>query len=111
MEKGEQKAFWERAIRLASSALIPDANALAIFRSPEPKTIPIQEVMPTVCIQGYEATGQTRVVGDRKRQLHRFIGDVCWGLLNVFDPELSRKEDRGDPFEAPKSWWQRLFGG
>lgn len=73
-------------------------------------TVPIQDVMPTLCIQGYENIGQKRLVGGKPHELYRFLGDVCWGILNVYDRERPRKPEPGDPFREPprKSWWDRF---
>lgn len=111
MELARQQAFLDDAVRYASSLIVPEANAMSRLIVPEAKPIPIQDVMPTLCLQGYEETDHIRVVGDGKRRLIRYIGNVCWGLLNVYDPKFHEMQDTGDEYVAPKSWWRRLFGG
>lgn len=58
---------------------------------------PIADVMPTACVQGYERINRTQVIGGKKHDLLRFIGDVCWGVINVFPRDRSDKPDQGDP--------------
>ena len=75
----------------ASTAIAQQKDTLQI--------VPIDEVMPILCINGYEATGQFRNIGGQKHQLYRYIGNVCWGVLNVFPVDRSKEPDRGDPFK------------
>lgn len=64
--------------------------------------IPIGEVMPRLCLNGYERNPKALVVSGKKRELYRYIGNVCWGILNVFPPDRSEKPDQGDTFQEPK---------
>lgn len=81
-------------------SLIPAAYAQAASQ-PKPDrraVVPLGEVMPTICLNGYENTKQTQLVSGQKRELFRYIGNVCWGIVNVFPPNRSEKPDQGDPF-------------
>jgi hypothetical protein len=78
------------------SSLIPVAHAQ---RPAERVVIPIEEVMPTLCLNGYEKTGAVRTIGGTKHELYRYIGNVCWGFINVFPRDHSEKPDQGDPFD------------
>jgi hypothetical protein len=62
------------------------------------QVMPISEVMPTLCINGYEDTGQTRNFGRKPHELFRYIGNVCWGIINVYPEDRSKKPDQGDRF-------------
>ncbi len=61
--------------------------------------VPIGQVMPILCINGYEATGQFRNIAGQDHQLYRYIGNVCWKVINVFPEDRSKEPDQGDPFE------------
>jgi len=56
---------------------------------------PILDVIPRVCVAGYEDVDQKRVVHGQSKELFRYVGDVCWGILNVM---ASRQpvEQKGD---------------
>lgn len=78
-------------------SLIPTAYAQP---RPDPRpVIPISEIMPTLCLHGYENTNKQQTVAGKKRELLRYIGNVCWGVVNVFPPNRSDKPDQGDKFE------------
>jgi hypothetical protein len=64
--------------------------------------IPISEVMPVLCINGYEDVGQKRSLGGTQHELFRYIGKVCWTIVNVYPPNRSDKPDQGDAFDGPK---------
>ena len=73
--------------------------------APSAKTgavIPIKDVIPTLCINGYEDIGQKRTLGGTSHELFRYIGNVCWGIINVYPPNRSEKPDQGDAFDGPK---------
>src|SRR6185503_3616373 len=63
------------------------------------QVIPIGEIMPTLCLHGYENTQKQQTVAGQKRELYRYVGNVCWGIVNVFPPNRSDKPDQGDRFE------------
>ncbi|MCZ6875466.1 MAG: hypothetical protein O7G88_18390 [bacterium] len=65
------------------------------------KIASIRDVMPTVCINGYEAIGQQRSISGTPHELYRYIGNVCWGIINVYPRDRSREPDRGDPYRPP----------
>lgn len=77
-------------------SLVPEALAQDTAKV---KAVPIEEIMPMVCINGYEKIGKTRVVAAKERELYRFIGNVCWGIVNVYNPERKPEPDRGDVYE------------
>jgi hypothetical protein len=81
-------------------SLIPAAYAQPATqpRGDKRMVVPLGEVMPTICLNGYENTNQTQLVSGQKRELYRYIGNVCWGIVNVFPPNRSEKPDQGDPF-------------
>jgi hypothetical protein len=45
---------------------------------------PIEQVMPTLIINGYERTNYTRDIGGRSRTIYRWIGYVGWGVMDVY---------------------------
>jgi hypothetical protein len=44
------------------------------------------------------------MIGGTKHELLRHIGDVCWGVINVYDRDRIKKPDEGDP--PPEGWDQ-----
>jgi hypothetical protein len=60
---------------------------------------PILNVIPRVCVDGYEDTGQKRPVKGTQEELYRYIGNVCWGVINVL-PKVQAKPDKGDKVPA-----------
>ncbi len=63
------------------------------------QVIPILEVMPMVCINGYEKIEEKRNIDQTPHDLYRYIGNICWGVINVYPKDRSREPDLGDPFE------------
>jgi len=64
--------------------------------------VPIREVMPTLCINGYEDIGKKQTINGTSRELYRYIGNVCWGIINVYPPNRSERPDLGDAFDGPQ---------
>ena len=93
---------------LFDSSLVPVAYAQ---QREESSVIPIADVMPTLCLNGYEKTGAVRTIGGVKHELYRYIGNVCWGFINVFPADRSDKLDQGDPFEDKTSGGCGAGGG
>jgi len=60
--------------------------------------MPIQDVAPRLCIEGYASTRETRNISGKAHMLYRYIGNVCWMILNVYPPDRSQEPDRGDVF-------------
>jgi hypothetical protein len=58
--------------------------------------ISIVNVIPQVCVAGYEDSGQKRAISGTANELFRYIGDVCWGISNIVQ-EYNPKPDRPDP--------------
>jgi hypothetical protein len=77
------------------TSFAPEATAQ---QPPRLQILPLSEVMPTLCISGYEDTRQTRTIGGTSHELFRYIGNVCWGVINVFPRNRSERPDQGDPF-------------
>ena len=69
-------------------------------RTGTPDILPIRDVMPTFCINGYEDIGQKRSIDGTPHELFRYIGNVCWGIINVYPPDRSEKPDQGDAFDG-----------
>ncbi|HEU4435557.1 MAG TPA: hypothetical protein VFR51_19385, partial [Pyrinomonadaceae bacterium] len=67
------------------------------------KAIPIRDVIPTLCINGYEDIGQKRMIDGKAHELFRYLGNVCWGIINVVPPNRSEKPDQGDVFDGPQA--------
>lgn len=102
MESASGMGMLEKGFVSAAMAQKPDSLQI----------IPLSEVIPTLCINGYEDIGQTRTIGGKQRELFRYIGNVCWGVINVYPQDRSDKPDQGDPFEETHEWWhwfKRLF--
>jgi hypothetical protein len=77
-----------------------DPTPTAHAQRPQPRAIvPLEEAIPMLCFNGYVDTHQSAVVNGNKRNLVRFIGNVCFGIVNVFPPNRSEKPDQGDPFK------------
>lgn len=79
-------------------SLIPTAHAQAAADTR--LVIPLAEAVPSMCLNGYEKTTNVRDVAGKKRELYRYIGNMCWTVLNVFPPTRPEKPDQGDPFEG-----------
>lgn len=60
---------------------------------------PALDVIPTVCLRGYEPIEQKRDLGGTPHELYRYIGEVCWAVHNVYPRDRSREPDKGDPFD------------
>ena len=81
-------------------SLIPTAHAQAQAAGDTRLVIPLADAVPSACLNGYEKTNNVRDVAGKKRELYRYIGNMCWTVLNVFPPNRSEKPDQGDPFEG-----------
>jgi len=79
-------------------SLIPTAHAQA--PSDPRQVIPLADAVPLLCMNGYEKTDNVRDVAGKKRELYRYIGNMCWTVLNVFPPDRTEKPDQGDPFDG-----------
>jgi hypothetical protein len=44
---------------------------------------PILDLLPQVCVSGYEDSGNKRTIANYSSELYRFIGNVCWTVMNV----------------------------
>ncbi len=88
--------------RAAELALAAGKLSAPLVQEKPLAIVPIEEVMPRLCIQGYEQLDEMRVIGGEKQQLYRHIGDVCWGVINIFPPDRTKEPDRGDVIEVPK---------
>lgn len=60
---------------------------------------PIADVIPTLCLNGYESIRAEQNLGGQPHELYRYIGNVCWAVHNVYPRDRSQEPDRGDPFE------------
>lgn len=80
-------------------SLIPTAHAQAQAASDPREVIPLADAVPLLCMNGYEKTNNVRDVAGKKRELYRYIGNMCWTVLDVFPPNRSEKPDQGDPFQ------------
>ena len=77
-------------------SLIPTAYAQS---RTEPRTlVPLADAVPSVCLNGYERTPNTRYVAGNNRRLYRYIGNMCYTIMDVFPPNRSEKPDQGDVF-------------
>ena len=76
--------------------IVPTAHAQ---QRPQRAIVPLEEAIPMLCFNGYVNTKQLHMVGTQNRTLFRFIGNVCFGIVNVFPPNRSEKPDQGDPFK------------
>jgi hypothetical protein len=65
--------------------------------------VPIRDVMPILCINGYENIGTKQTINGVSRELYRYIGNVCWAITNVYPPNRSEKPDQGDVFDGPQA--------
>jgi hypothetical protein len=84
------------AREIVRRAVTPAAAApAASFRPEKLEMTPILDVIPRVCVSGYEDINQKRVVHGQPKELFRYVGDVCWGILNVMASEEPR-EEKGD---------------
>ncbi len=63
------------------------------------QAIPITEVLPQVCVNGYEDTGHKESISKQKYELYRSIGNVCWTVTAILQ-EGNPKPEKGDP--APR---------
>lgn len=79
---------------LVSEAFAQSHNELQI--------VPIGDVVPTLCINGYEKIDQTSTIAGKPYELLRYIGNVCWGVINVFPQDRSDQPDQGDLFDETK---------
>jgi len=77
----------------SSSSFIAMAEAADMSKL---ELTPIEDVMPTLCINGYEAINEKREINGATHNLYRYIGNVCWGVINVY-PKERGKPDQGDP--------------
>ena len=57
--------------------------------------VPVLDLLPQVCVAGYEDIDQKRPVGGSPAELYRYIGNVCWGILDVL-PEREAPRDKAD---------------
>jgi hypothetical protein len=71
-----------------------------LAQRPPVAPIPLADVIPRVCVNGYEDTERTAPINGTNFRLFRYVGNVCTGAVNVFPPGRSRKPDPGDPFEG-----------
>lgn len=69
--------------------------ATAVSEGPPYRAIPVLDVLPQLCVAGYEDIAQKRPITGTEHELFRYIGNVCWGVLNVM-PEGRPKPDRAD---------------
>jgi hypothetical protein len=77
--------------------LVPEAHAQ---RQNDLNLTPITDVMPTMCMHGYEAVEAERELDGTPHELYRHLGRVCWGIINVYDRERSPDDpDDGDPYQ------------
>jgi hypothetical protein len=86
----------KRAVAMQENGFITSAHAQ---QTDSLQITPISEVMPTLCINGYENIDQSSTIDGKSHELFRYIGNVCWGIINVFPQDRSDKPDQGDPFE------------
>jgi hypothetical protein len=73
-----------------------------------PKPVPVEDVLPTICVNGYEAIDREVWIGGEYYQLQRYIGQVCWKVLNVYPPDRSDEPDQSDK-PKKRSCWCRVF--
>jgi hypothetical protein len=69
--------------------------AITPAHSGKPEMVSILDVIPRVCVAGYEDIDQKRVVNGKSKELFRYVGDVCWGILNVM-AKRQPSEQKGD---------------
>jgi hypothetical protein len=80
-------------VRRAVTSVVPTPAASS--GPAKPQMSPILDVIPRVCVAGYEDINQKRVVHGQSKELFRYVGDVCWGILNVM-ASREPKEEKGD---------------
>ncbi len=85
--------------RLVQDAVAQDDRTLAV--------VAIEDVVPTLCVRGYEAIEERRALDGTPHELYRYIGEVCWSVLNVYPEDRSEQPEEGDPYqeEEKKPWW------
>jgi hypothetical protein len=84
------------ALEVARRAVTPVAASLSRPEPKKPDMVPILDVIPQVCVAGYEDIDQKRVVHGQAKELFRYVGNVCWGVLNVMANKRPPQE-KGDP--------------
>ena len=57
--------------------------------------VSILDVIPEFCVNGYEDIRDTRAISGQPNELFRYIGNVCWGVLNV-GPRERPPADKAD---------------
>ena len=81
---------------IARRAMTPVAAPLSRGEPEKPHMVPILDVIPQVCVSGYEDIDQKRVVHGQAKELFRYVGNVCWGVLNVMASKRPPPQ-KGDP--------------
>jgi hypothetical protein len=78
-----------------ASLAAPAAGAQVAAEIARLNVIPILDVIPEFCVNGYEDIHEKRDVNGQATELFRYIGNVCWGVLTVMNGERPRA-DKGD---------------
>jgi hypothetical protein len=58
-------------------------NANAVNEPGRFRVVPIDGLLPQVCLSGYEDSGQKRVIGGQQTEMYRYIGNVCWVIRAI----------------------------
>jgi hypothetical protein len=91
--------------RVKVTERLPGSPAAAVARASAVGEVgiqvePIAQVLPQICVGGYEDTGKKKPINGRQYEMLRYLGDVCWGIPNVL-PEKGRANlDRSDKAPA-----------
>jgi hypothetical protein len=57
--------------------------------------VPIADVLPQVCVNGYEDTGHKESIGQQQFEMYRAVGNVCWTVTAILQ-EGRPNPDKGD---------------
>lgn len=61
------------------------------------EAVSILDLLPLICVNGYEQTSNAKLLGGNKHELYRFVGRVCLNVINVYPRDRGKKPDVGDP--------------
>lgn len=84
--------------------IISSANAATKAKV---RPVSVLEELPVICVNGYESINTQRAIGGTKHDLYRYLGRVCWTVINVYPPDRSQKPDVSDP--GPGDDWARWW--
>lgn len=100
-------------VKVVQQNTTPFPGVQPSLRPGQLQIVPISDVMPTLCVSGYEKLNEKLIIRGEQHDQYRYIGNVCWGIVNVYPPNRSPIPDRGDLIREIdpiiKPWFCQLF--